>query len=182
MKHTPASMRSKKTRGAAPKSPSSHLEAEKRDENFAVQLEPNTPTAGASSGWSAASRAALQSFDLGKFLTQLFPVVDALWKAETRWSKADPAEQGGSLRHLGRNLRSGLDALHAAGFEVKDHTQEPYAEGSRAEVLAFQPVEGIIRPTVIETLKPTIYFLDRLVRPGQIIVGRPLDPNESIKS
>ena len=111
------------------------------------------------------------------FLTKLIPVVDSLWKADLRWSKADPSEQGGSLKHLGRNLQAGLDALHAAGFEVKDHTNERYSEGSRVEVLAFQPVEGIDQPIVIETLKPTIYFMDRLLRRGQIIVGKPLDPN-----
>lgn len=145
-------------------------------------MEPDSTRTDSSPSWSAVPRASLHTFDFGKFLTQLFPVVDSLWKAESRWSKADQTEQGGSLKHLGRNLKAGLDALHAAGFEVKDHTQERYVEGSRVEVLAFQPVEGIRQPTVIETLKPTIYFQDRLVRPGQVIVGKPVDLDASINA
>ncbi len=111
--------------------------------------------------------------DLRELISKLVPVADSLWKAQSRWQKADPAEQCGSLKNLGRTLEAGLDALQAAGFEVKDHTRERYVEGARFEVLAFQPVEGLVLPTVIETLKPTIYFSGRLVRPGQVIVGKP---------
>jgi molecular chaperone GrpE (heat shock protein) len=116
--------------------------------------------------------------DLSKLLSHLVEVVDSLWKANLRWQKAEPSEQVGSLKHLGRNLDSGLAALHAAGFEVKDHTEERYAEGSRVEVLAFQPVDGMRHPTIIETLKPTIYFMERLIRPGQVIVGKPANSGD----
>lgn len=126
-------------------------------------------------GIASASRHLELTVDLGAMLKHLVEVADALWKADTRWCKADPATHDGPLKHLGRNLDSGLLALHAAGFEIKDHTEDRYVEGSRYEVMAFQPVDGMVYPTVIETIKPTIYFMERLIRPGQVIVGKPAE-------
>lgn len=177
MKRTPRFVREKKARGAAPKL---HLQSggsDPQDQVPAVQSVPETMPSSSSPSWSAVAPPTQQAFDVMNFMAKFLPVVDSLWKAELRWSKADPSEQGGSLKHLGRNLQAGLDALHSAGFEIKDHTNERYVEGSRVEVLAFQPVPGIANPTVIETLKPTVYFMDRLLRRGQIIVGKPIEPN-----
>lgn len=177
MKRTPRFVREKKARGTAPKP---HLQSDgtdHQDRGKAVQSVSETMPSSSSSGWPAVPSPTQQTFDLMTFMAKFIPVVDSLWKAELRWSKADPSEQGGSLKHLGRNLQAGLDALHSAGFEIKDHTNERYVEGSRVEVLAFQPVPGITHQTVIETLKPTVYFMDRLLRRGQIIVGKPIDSN-----
>ena len=182
MKQTPRFIRKKKARGAAPHQSPPEAGASQQDRIDIVKMASETPATSSSSGWSATPLAPQHSFDLMNFMSKFLPVVDSLWKAQLRWSKADPSEQGGSLKHLGRNLQAGLDALHAAGFEVKDHTNERYSEGSRVEVLAFQPVEGIDQAIVIETLKPTVYFMDRLLRRGQIIVGKPLDSNASINS
>lgn len=177
MKRTPRFVHEKKASGATPKPPLQRGESDTQDSEAAVQLVPERTTSSSSSGWSAANPPTQQTFDLMEFMTKFLPVVDSLWKAELRWSKADPSEQGGSLKHLGRNLRTGLDALHSAGFEIKDHTNERYVEGSRVEVLAFQPVQGITHLTVIETLKPTVYYMNQLLRRGQIVVGKPIDPN-----
>ena len=167
----------KRAKGAAPSHPPPKEEANLKDRSGSDAVAPKPTTLESTSGWSAASLPSKQTIDLSNFLTKLIPVVDSLWKAELRWSKADPTEQVGSLKHLGRNLQAGIDALHVAGFEIKDHTNERYSEGTRVEILAFQPVEGIDQPIVIETLKPTIYFMGSLLRRGQIIVGKPLDPN-----
>lgn len=177
MKRTPFFVRKTKAKGGVPKELG---QTELTIQTCGTECTPNSPgsdTSASPSGWAPGPLQPTQEINFGAFLAKLIPVVDSLWKADARWSKADPSEQGGGLKHLGRNLKAGLDSLHSAGFEVKDHTNERYVEGTRIEVLAFQPVDGIAFSMVIETLKPTIYFMDRLVRPGQVIVGKPINAN-----
>jgi hypothetical protein len=40
-------------------------------------------------------------------------------------------------------------------------------------IAAFEPSPGLTRNRVIETLKPSVYHLDRMLQMGEVIVGTP---------
>lgn len=96
----------------------------------------------------------------------------SLWRArrKTRASKDDK-----NLRDVGRFLDSAWDALLEAGVEVTDHVGEYVTGGEGFSVLVTEPVGGLTRPQVIETVRPTIYFRGAMIQSGQVIVGRPAD-------
>ena len=64
-------------------------------------------------------------------------------------------------------------------MDIRDHTNEPVPEyGSIGlSVLAYQPMPGISRERVIETVKPSVYVDGRLLQMGQVIVGTPEKPS-----
>jgi hypothetical protein len=40
-------------------------------------------------------------------------------------------------------------------------------------VATYEPTEGITRETVIETIKPSVYWEDKCIQNGEVIVGTP---------
>jgi hypothetical protein len=73
-----------------------------------------------------------------------------------------------------RQLEGAKDALHAAGIEAKDHTGYKYVPGLAVTVIAFQPQVGITIDVISETLKPSVFFRDGLIQPGEVIVSTPI--------
>ena len=98
-----------------------------------------------------------------------------LWRLGQDLSGLGKEGSSGELRHLSRRLEAAWDALTQNGIKVQDHTGEVYDGGMSVRVLAFEPVPGLGREQIIETVTPTIYRGDRLVQYGEVIVGRPAE-------
>ncbi|MFC9975882.1 hypothetical protein ACFVH6_33835 [Spirillospora sp. NPDC127200] len=93
-----------------------------------------------------------------------------LWRLGNRINAAP----NGS-RALSRHLEAAWDALGAAGVEVQDHLGRPFDPGLRIKVVAFQPTPGLGREQVVEAVRPAVYLDGRLLRPGEVIVGTPVN-------
>ena len=59
------------------------------------------------------------------------------------------------------------------GIEIKDHTGKTVDAGDALNIVAYQPSVDLTRNTVIETLRPTIYFKEKIIQNGEVIVGKP---------
>lgn len=96
-----------------------------------------------------------------------------LWR--TRQQMIDPisGETPEHMRKANRHVRAMWDALHECEIEIQDHTNQPFHLGQTLNALAFEPRPGLSNETVIETVKPTIYYQKRLIQMGQVIVGTP---------
>jgi hypothetical protein len=57
---------------------------------------------------------------------------------------------------------------------MNDWVNQPYDTGLPVKVLSFQPTPGLDRDTVIETVRPTVIWKDRLLQSGEVIVGTPV--------
>lgn len=101
-----------------------------------------------------------------------------LWRAGRRVEFEDPAGDSQVMRQLRRHVRSGSAGLAALGVQVIVHDDERFDPGMSVEVLATQPVAGLTRATIIETVRPTIYLGDRWIQRAQVIVGSPDGPAE----
>lgn len=82
------------------------------------------------------------------------------------------AEQGSELKWE-RNVDAMQDALSAIGVLVKDHDGENYDVGMAVNVVAWEKRSGATREEILETLKPTIRWNDRLLQWGDVIVCMP---------
>ena len=77
------------------------------------------------------------------------------------------------LQRLSRDVERTWDALAQGGIEIKDHTGGDYDGGMALRVITSQPVPGLARQQITETLKPTVYYKDRIIQMGEVVVGVP---------
>jgi hypothetical protein len=96
-----------------------------------------------------------------------------IWRMQRHvQTKQDMTE---ALRSISRDLESAWYVLEQAGIEVKDHTGEKYNSGMALRVIAFEPLPNISYEQIIETIKPTIYYKQKLFRMGEVVVAKPVD-------
>jgi len=100
-----------------------------------------------------------------------------VWRIQRRLSAT--GELPKQLQRLSRDVESTWDALTQRGIEIKDHTGRDYDGGMTLRVIASQPVAGLVRRQIIETLKPTIFYRDRIIQMGEVIVGVPEETKTS---
>ncbi len=100
-----------------------------------------------------------------------------VWRIQRRLAVI--GELPNPLQRVSRDLESTRDALTQRGIEIKDHTGRDYDTGMALRVITSQPVTGLTRQQIIETLKPTIYYRDRIVQMGEVIVGVPAETETS---
>ncbi|PZS33939.1 MAG: hypothetical protein DLM59_05610 [Pseudonocardiales bacterium] len=95
-----------------------------------------------------------------------------LWRAQQKLDSADePASK--QARQAGRYLRTARQALAGLGVVIQDHDNLAFHSGLALEVLVFQEDPALPSEVVLETVRPSVYFRDRLIQMGQVIVGGP---------
>jgi hypothetical protein len=108
-----------------------------------------------------------------ELLVLLVETATHVWRVRRRTSQLDRESLPRELKQIHRHVEAAWDTFHAAGLEVRDHTNARYVAGMALRVLAFQPTEGVGVEVIQETLKPSIYFRDRLLQRGEVIVATP---------
>jgi hypothetical protein len=98
----------------------------------------------------------------------------AVWKLQARMERERREQAFDPPKWLLRQMEGAQDALHAAGIEAKGHTGDKYVPGLAVNVIAFQPQVGITIDVIAETLKPSVFFRDGLIQPGEVIVSTPV--------
>ena len=94
-----------------------------------------------------------------------------MWRIQHRLDAT--GEISKPLQKLSRDVERTWDALTQSGIEIKDHTGGDYDGGMALRVITSQPVNGLTRRQIIETLKPTIYYKNRIIQMGEVVVGIP---------
>jgi hypothetical protein len=100
-----------------------------------------------------------------------------VWRIQKRLAAI--GELPKQLQRVSRDVESTWDALTQRGIEIKDHTGRDYDGGMTLRVVTSQPVAGLARQQIIETLKPTIYYRERIIQMGEVIVGVPEETETS---
>ncbi|WP_280258731.1 hypothetical protein [Nocardia wallacei] len=98
----------------------------------------------------------------------------SLWRAE-RKLRSDSGDPAARARQARRYLDRTRQALTGAGLVVHDHDGDAFHPGRSLDVLAFQDDPALTAETVIQTVRPTVYFRDRRIQTGQVIVGCPAE-------
>ena len=104
----------------------------------------------------------------------LADIATNLWRARNKQEANETSNVSNETKKMLRHYEASWDLLTNAGFEICDHTNEAYPEGSTLKVIAFQPMPGYGSLTVAETIKPTIYFKDKKIQEGEVIVAMPI--------
>ena len=113
--------------------------------------------------------------DVELLVRSVASVATALWRVRAKLLQDRSSELPEDLRNLPRHVESAWDALWASSVEVRDHTGQRYVAGMALKVVAFQPTAGIGTEVIQETIKPSVFYKDKLVQRGEVIVGTPME-------
>jgi len=108
----------------------------------------------------------------------LAEVSTRLWRARRHARRlADDGEPDSrspaALRPLLRELDAALAGLAEAGVDVQTHDGDLFDPGLALLAVAFQPIPGLTREQVLETLRPSIYLGDVHLQRGEVVVAVP---------
>jgi len=101
-----------------------------------------------------------------------------VWRAKVRIIDPETGAPREEMRRVYRHIESAYDVFGQMGLTIKDWMNQPYDAGLPVKVLAFQPTPGLERDTVLESVRPSVIWKDRLLQLGEVIVGIPPSAGE----
>ncbi len=107
-----------------------------------------------------------------EFFPILKEVCNGLWRIRGRLEKLDVPPK--EIRGAKRFLESTWDSLTQSGVEIHNHTGETITGGEALRIISFEHSDQVTCDQVIETVKPTIYYKDKMIQMGEVIVGQPI--------
>ena len=110
-------------------------------------------------------------------LDQIAAIATHVWRAKSKLIDPESGQPREETKRTYRHIESTLDALAQMGVVIRDQLNEPYDPGLPVNVLTFQPMPGLSRDTIVEVLRPTIIWQDRVLQVGEVIVGTPETPS-----
>jgi len=96
-----------------------------------------------------------------------------IWRARNRIIDPETGEPREEMRRVYRHIEGALEMLSEMGLTMNDWLKQPYDTGLPVKVLTFQPTPDVQRDTVLEAVRPTIIWKDRLLQMGEVIVATP---------
>jgi hypothetical protein len=106
-------------------------------------------------------------------LDQIAAIATHVWRAKNRLIDPASGQPREEAKRTYRHIESTLDALAQMGVAICDQLNEPYDPGLPVNVLTFQPMPGLSRDTIVEVVRPTIIWQERVLQVGEVVVGTP---------
>jgi hypothetical protein len=104
---------------------------------------------------------------------QIAQIATHVWRAKNRLLDPDNGQPREESQRIYRHIERTLDTLNLMGVVIRDHLNESYDPGLPVNVLTFQPMPGLSRDTVIEAVRPTVIWQERVLQIGEVVVGTP---------
>jgi hypothetical protein len=106
-------------------------------------------------------------------MDQIAAIATHVWRAKSKLIDPASGQPREESRRIYRHIESTLDALAQMGVVIQDQLNEPYDPGLPVNVLTFQPMPGLSRDTIVEVVRPTVIWQERVLQIGEVIVGTP---------
>jgi hypothetical protein len=100
------------------------------------------------------------------------------WKVKTKMLDNNSGAVREDMKRVYRHVESILESLQEMGVEIKDHTDDAFDYGLPLKVITTQPMPGITKEKVIETIKPTVFWQKQIIQMGEVVVATPQSPQE----
>ncbi len=104
------------------------------------------------------------------------------WRIRTRVLDSltgEPKEElsRDEIKKVARYVESIYDCFKQIEIEIKDRTGEHFDYGLPEKVVTAIPQESLQKETVLETIRPTIYWNNQIAQQGEVIIATPLVKN-----
>jgi hypothetical protein len=107
-------------------------------------------------------------------------IATSVWKAKAKMLDGASGEVRDEMKRVYRHIEGVLGTLQEIGLEVKDHTGDAFDYGLPLKVVTTQPTQGITRESVIETIKPTIYWQQQIIQMGEVVIATPASTENKV--
>lgn len=97
------------------------------------------------------------------------------WRARRRMIDKHTGEVKEEHKATHRSIEGILTTLEGVGFVLRDREGDGYDYGLPEKVIASEKRPGISREIVAETIRPSVFYRDQLIKPGEIIIATPED-------
>jgi hypothetical protein len=111
---------------------------------------------------------------LGALATQI-------WRAKNKMVEAETGEPREEMKRVYRHIEGAFDVFAQMGVTLNDWRDQPYDAGLPVKVLGFHPTPGLSRDMILEVVRPTVIWKDRLLQLGEVIVGIPVNSENASK-
>ena len=101
-----------------------------------------------------------------------------LWRLKNKMVEPGLKKPRDEFSRAYRHLDAAWDVLTEAGIEILDLTGRPFDHGQSVRPLTFQPIAGLARRTIVETITPNILLRGRVIQAGEVIVGVPAEQEQ----
>lgn len=103
------------------------------------------------------------------------------WKAKTKMVNGSSGEVRDEMKRVFRHIEGIFESFQEMGLEIKDHTGDAFDYGLPLKVVTTQPTQGITKESVLETIKPTIYWQKQIIQMGEVVIATPTLADEQLK-
>jgi len=101
-----------------------------------------------------------------------------VWRARNRIIDPETGEPREEMKKIHRHVDGAFETLAQMGLTINDWVKQPYDAGLPVKVLTFQPTSDVQRDTVLEAVRPSVIWKERLLQMGEVIVGIPPSAEE----
>jgi len=109
-----------------------------------------------------------------KKLKALANIAINAWRVERRIVNPETREPKEGMQMIHRDICAIREVLEKQmGLEIKDPIGQTYDPGMALNVVASEPMAGINKEIIKETIKPTIIWNGQFLQIGEVIVGIP---------
>ncbi len=119
-----------------------------------------------------------ESTHLEELSGSLAGLATQVWRVRTRIIDPETGQPREEMRRIHRHIEAAFEVFTQMGFTINDWLSQPYDTGLPVKVLTFQPTPDLTRDTVLEAVRPTVMWKERLLQMGEVIVGIPLSTEE----
>jgi len=123
---------------------------------------------------AAAEVAGVQEFQ-NKAAASFCDIAIHAWRMQRRMTDRVTKEVKDEHKAMHRSVAGIQESLTAMGFTVRDREGDFYDYGLPEKVVAAEKRAGISREMVVETIRPSVFFGDQLLKPGEIVIAVPED-------
>jgi len=106
------------------------------------------------------------------FLKAMADIATNVWKAKVKMLDSS-GETREEMKRVYRHVEGVMESFKEIGLEVKDHTGDAFDYGLPLNVVTTQPTQGITKESVIETIKPTVYWQKQILQRGEVVIATP---------
>lgn len=120
-----------------------------------------------------------QGKEYAELLKLISDMSSNVWRVKQKIVDSTTGEPIEEFRKIHRPVDKIFSSLEEMGIQVIDRTNQKYITGMNEKVLTFEPDARFTCEVIIETVKPTIIYKEKVLQQGEIIVGIPQNKNHS---
>ena len=124
---------------------------------------------------SARERAPTLHIDDSPVAKALAEIALNCWRLKRRLADSETGEPLEGMSIACRHVEALHDGLKAIGLEIEDRLGQTFDVGLVQKAIAYEPTPGILKETVIKTVRPTIRLNGQLIDRGEVVVGTPVE-------